>query len=73
MLVSPDGAYPNGVDRSKLVSALENSGIKEWELFTVNNSSCLNPPLGIPEGSGLHTVIKVKDQKGVPMSGLAEI
>lgn len=73
VLVSPDGAYPNDVDRSRLVSALENSGIKEWELFTVNNSSCLNPPLGIPEGSGLHTMIKVKDPKGVPMSGSAEI
>ncbi|PRQ49038.1 putative violaxanthin de-epoxidase [Rosa chinensis] len=71
VLVSPDGAYPNDVHRSRLVSALENCGIKEWELFTVNNSSCANPPLGIPEGSRLHSVIEVKDQKS--LSDLAEV
>ncbi|KAL6225329.1 hypothetical protein ACLB2K_004179 [Fragaria x ananassa] len=71
VLVSPDGAYPNDVNRSRLVSALENCGIKEWELFTVNNSSCENPPLGIPEGSRLHSVIEVTDQKS--MSDLAEV
>ncbi|GMY11225.1 violaxanthin de-epoxidase, chloroplastic [Fagus crenata] len=63
VLVSPDGAYPNDMERSRLDFALEKCGIKEWELYTVDNCSCENPPLGIPEGSSLHSIIKVKDQK----------
>ncbi|KAJ4715523.1 violaxanthin de-epoxidase-related [Melia azedarach] len=62
VLVSPDGMYPNETERRRLVDALERCGIKEWELFTVDNCSCKNPPLGIPEGSSLHAVIDVKDQ-----------
>lgn len=60
VLVSPDGEYPSEVERKRLVSALEKCGIKEWELYTVDNCSCVNPPLGIPEGSSLHSVIEVK-------------
>ncbi|PON58695.1 violaxanthin de-epoxidase-like protein [Parasponia andersonii] len=60
VLVSPDGAYPSEVERRRLVSALEKCGIKEWELYNVDNCSCVDPPLGIPEGSSLHSVIEVK-------------
>ncbi|KAK2655986.1 hypothetical protein Ddye_009038 [Dipteronia dyeriana] len=55
VLVSPNGAYPNETERGRLVFALEKCGIKEWELFTVDNCSCQDPPLGIPEGSNLHS------------------
>ncbi|XP_021828758.1 uncharacterized protein LOC110769146 isoform X2 [Prunus avium] len=72
VLVSPNGAYPNDVHKGRLAAALEKCGIKDWELYTVNNSSCLNPPLGIPEGSRLHSVIQVKNQKGISMVGLAD-
>ncbi|EXB24802.1 hypothetical protein L484_005181 [Morus notabilis] len=60
VLVSPNGDYPNEVERRRLVSALERCGIKEWELYTVDNCSCIDPPLGIPEGSRLHNVIEVQ-------------
>ncbi|VVA31561.1 PREDICTED: violaxanthin [Prunus dulcis] len=72
VLVSPDGAYPNDLHKGRLAAALEKCGIKEWELYTVNNSSCLNPPLGIPEGSSLHSAIQVKNQTGISMVGLAD-
>ncbi|KAJ8758780.1 hypothetical protein K2173_000501 [Erythroxylum novogranatense] len=62
VLVSPDGAYPSEKENMRLASALDKCGIKEWELFTVDNCSCQDPPLGIPEGSTLHSVIDVKDQ-----------
>lgn len=64
VLVSPDGSYPNQKKVSRrLNSALESSGIKEWEVFTVDNCSCHNPPLGIPEGSSnLHCKIDIKDK-----------
>ena len=61
VLVSPGGAYPSVVERWRIVSALEKCGIKEWELYTVDNCSCVDPPLGIPEGSSLHSVIEVKE------------
>ncbi|GMN33411.1 hypothetical protein TIFTF001_004143 [Ficus carica] len=60
VLVSPNGAYPDEAERGRLVLALEKCGIKEWELFTVDNCSCADPPLGIPEGSTLHSVIEVQ-------------
>ncbi|XP_031253160.1 uncharacterized protein LOC116111093 [Pistacia vera] len=62
VLVSPNGAYPNETERIRLVTALDKCGIKEWELFTVDNCSCQDPPLGIPEGSSLHSTTDVKDQ-----------
>ncbi|OVA10608.1 hypothetical protein BVC80_807g4 [Macleaya cordata] len=62
VLVSPNGEYPNEKESGKLVSALEKCGIKEWELFMVDNCSCQDPPLGIPDGSSLHSKIEVKDQ-----------
>ncbi|OMP02572.1 Violaxanthin de-epoxidase-related protein [Corchorus olitorius] len=60
VLVTPDGAYPK--QGSILSSALEKCGIKEWELYTVDNCSCQDPPLGIPEGSRLHSMVRVEDQ-----------
>ncbi|GLT44076.1 hypothetical protein SLA2020_179930 [Shorea laevis] len=62
VLVSPDGAYPKESEGSRLFFALEKCGIKDWELFIVDNCSCQDPPLGIPEGSRLHSMINVKDQ-----------
>ncbi|XP_041008879.1 violaxanthin de-epoxidase, chloroplastic [Juglans microcarpa x Juglans regia] len=62
VLVTPDGAYPKDADRMKLALALEKCGIKDWELYTVDNCSCIDPPLGIPEGASLHSMIEVKDQ-----------
>ncbi|KAI3863321.1 hypothetical protein MKW92_038994 [Papaver armeniacum] len=62
VLVSPDGEYPNEKEKEKLVSALEKCGIKEWELFMVDNCSCENAPLGIPDGSSLHRKIEVKHE-----------
>lgn len=62
VLVSPDGAFPKETERRRLVAALEKCGIKEWELFTVDNCSCRDPPLGIPAGSSLHSVIDGKDR-----------
>lgn len=59
VLVSQDGMYPNKSHSERLASALDRCSIKEWELFTVDNCSCQNPPLGLPEGSSLHYQIKV--------------
>ena len=59
VLVTPDGSYPEEKERERLQSALEKCGIKEWELFAVDNCSCENPPLGIPEGSRLHSKISI--------------
>lgn len=55
VLVTPDGLFPKGTCRLEV--ALERCEIKEWELFAVDNYSCQDPPLGIPEGSSLHAVI----------------
>lgn len=63
VLVSPDGAYPDETQRQRLSSALDRCDIKEWELYTVDNFSCQNPPLGLPEGSGLHNKIKLEYMK----------
>ncbi|XP_058074856.1 violaxanthin de-epoxidase, chloroplastic [Magnolia sinica] len=60
VLVSPNGDYPPHSGDQRLASALEKCGIKEWELYTVDNRSCAGPPLGIPEGSSLHFKIKVQ-------------
>ncbi|XP_060184531.1 violaxanthin de-epoxidase, chloroplastic [Lycium barbarum] len=59
VLVSPDGQYPAEREKERLVSALDKCGIKEWELFDVDNCSCENAPLGLPEGSSLHSKIEV--------------
>ncbi|XP_043719171.1 violaxanthin de-epoxidase, chloroplastic [Telopea speciosissima] len=63
VLVSPDGNYPSEKESQKLVSALEKCGIKDWELYAVDNCSCQGPPLGVPEGSSLHKKIEVEDLK----------
>lgn len=60
VLVSPDGRYPSEDDVPRLSSALEKCGIKKWELFTVDNCSCRDAPLGIPESSRLHHNLKVE-------------
>lgn len=54
VLVSPDGEYPGERERGRLISALDKCGIKEWELFDVDNCYCNGAPLGIPDGSRLH-------------------
>ncbi|KAL8473689.1 hypothetical protein ACS0TY_030509 [Phlomoides rotata] len=61
VLVSPNGVYPDQSQRGRLVSALDRCSIKEWELFNVDNCSCKDPPLGLPEGSSLHRKIKIED------------
>ncbi|KAJ0985570.1 hypothetical protein J5N97_003926 [Dioscorea zingiberensis] len=65
VLVSPDGMYPHEMGGQRLISALEKCGIREWELFDVDNCSCVDPPLGIPQGSSLHRKMDVKHQKSV--------
>ncbi|WMV26329.1 hypothetical protein MTR67_019714, partial [Solanum verrucosum] len=62
VLVSPDGQYPAEKEKQRLISALDRCGIKEWELFNVDNCSCENAPLGIPDGSSLHSKIQVNEQ-----------
>ncbi|KAL3524683.1 hypothetical protein ACH5RR_013055 [Cinchona calisaya] len=57
VLVSPDGVFPDEAGRQRLPSALDRCDIKDWELFNVDNCSCQNPPLGLPEGSKLHSKI----------------
>ncbi|KAA8546922.1 hypothetical protein F0562_003351 [Nyssa sinensis] len=61
VLVSPNGEYPSEIESRALASALDRCGIKEWELYTVDNCSCQDPPLGLPEGSRLHH--KIEDWK----------
>lgn len=63
VLVSPDGAYPDESQGQRLSSALDRCDIKDWELFDVDNFSCQNPPLGLPDGSKLRTKIKLEDTK----------
>lgn len=63
VVVSPNGEYPDDKERWRLTSALEKCGIKEWELYTVDNCSCENPPLGIPEGSSLLLNIELNNLK----------
>ncbi|KAK7247501.1 hypothetical protein RIF29_42384 [Crotalaria pallida] len=62
VLVSQDGTLPNdGESRAKIIAALEKCEIKEWELYTVDNCSCIDPPLEIPEGSSLHNIVQIED------------
>ncbi|GAB4848309.1 hypothetical protein Ancab_002976, partial [Ancistrocladus abbreviatus] len=63
VLVTLDGQYPNEKEGLRLTAALDKCSIKDWELFTVDNCLCQDPPLGIPEGSTLHHKIEVKDKK----------
>ncbi|KAH6765525.1 violaxanthin de-epoxidase-like protein [Perilla frutescens var. hirtella] len=60
VLVSPTGLYPDESQGERLASALDSCSIKEWEMFNVDNCSCQNPPLGLPEGSRLHHKVKVE-------------
>ncbi|KAM0903712.1 hypothetical protein ACQ4PT_018481 [Festuca glaucescens] len=64
VLVTPDGSYPDG-DNPRLDSALEKCGIKKWELYMVDNCSCMGAPLGIPEGSRLHYQIAPGNEAGI--------
>ncbi|XP_059624388.1 violaxanthin de-epoxidase, chloroplastic [Cornus florida] len=63
VLVSRNGEYPNEMERQRLVAALDRCAIKEWELFTVDNCSCQDPPLGLPDGSSLHSKVGVAVHK----------
>ncbi|KAI8029768.1 hypothetical protein LOK49_LG01G02040 [Camellia lanceoleosa] len=67
VLVSPNGEYPNERESLRLGSALDRCGIKEWELFNVDNCSCKDPPLGLPKGSSLHYKIEVEDREWSPV------
>ncbi|KAL1364806.1 hypothetical protein HN51_012958 [Arachis hypogaea] len=67
VLVSPDGAFPNERERTKVVAALQKCGIKEWELYNVDNCSCIDPPLGIPDGSNLHSTVQIEDPNRMPV------
>nr|AVT56388.1 VDE1 [Tagetes erecta] len=58
VLVSRNGEYPTNIDKNRLYLALDRCCIKEWELFDVDNCSCEDAPLGLPEGSRLHTILK---------------
>ncbi|XP_047956649.1 uncharacterized protein LOC125202312 [Salvia hispanica] len=60
VLVSPTGAYPDESQLGKVGSALEKCSIKEWEVFDVDNCSCENPPLDLPEDSRLHSKLSVE-------------
>ncbi|KAG0631809.1 hypothetical protein M758_1G280700 [Ceratodon purpureus] len=57
ILVTQDGTWPPESEAARISAALDRCGIKVWELYRVNNSGCSDPPLGIPEGSSLHSVI----------------
>ncbi|CAL9233405.1 unnamed protein product [Arabidopsis halleri] len=62
VLVTSDGSYPAEKEKERLQSALEKCGIKEWELFAVDNCTCENPPLGIPQCSRLHSRISIIEE-----------
>lgn len=49
VLVSPDGSWPTEEQQGRLEEALEACGIKKWELYAVDNQTCQEPPLGLPE------------------------
>ncbi|KAL0332833.1 UNVERIFIED_CONTAM: hypothetical protein Scaly_2184800 [Sesamum calycinum] len=68
VLVSADGSYPDDSENPRLVAALDRCSIKEWELFTVDNCSCQNAPLGLPDGSSLHYKIKIGDSESSSIS-----
>jgi hypothetical protein len=53
IIVTPDGHWPAPSEHERLSSALNKCGIKEWEMYKVNNASCEGPPLGIPENAGM--------------------
>ncbi|KAG8055632.1 hypothetical protein GUJ93_ZPchr0001g31735 [Zizania palustris] len=53
VLVTPDGSSPD-VDNPRLASALDKCGIKKWELYMVDNCSCMGAPLGTPKDARLH-------------------
>nr|XP_043630755.1 violaxanthin de-epoxidase, chloroplastic [Erigeron canadensis] len=62
VLVSSNGEYPSEKEKDRLILALDRCRIKEWELFDVDNCSCNDPPLGLPEGSRLHTIVKADNR-----------
>ncbi|CAI5928712.1 unnamed protein product, partial [Closterium sp. NIES-64] len=49
VLVSKDGEWPGPEHAVRLKAALDRCGIKEWELYRVDNSCCENAPLGLPD------------------------
>lgn len=65
VLVTPDGTWPSKDEAQRVNSALLKCGIKDWELFMVDNSCCTNAPLGIPEGSRLHLSLQLSGSKFV--------
>jgi hypothetical protein len=57
ILVTRDGKWPPESEAPRISDALNKCGIKVWELYRVNNKGCSDPPIGIPEGSTLHSVL----------------
>lgn len=49
VFVSKDGNWPEERHHQRIKLALEKCGIKPWELFSVDNSSCSSAPLGLPD------------------------
>lgn len=57
ILVTQDGMWPPESEAAHINAALDRCGIKVWELYRVKNAGCSNPPLGVPKGSSLQSVI----------------
>ena len=50
VLVTPDGGWPADDQQPQLKDALQQCGIKMWELYRVDNSGGAAAPLTVPEG-----------------------
>lgn len=50
VLVTADGQWPADDQQPQLIKALQQCGIKIWELYKVDNSSSAAAPLTVPEG-----------------------
>ena len=48
--MTPDGQWPADDQQSQLEGALQQCGIKLWELYKVDNSCGAAAPLTVPEG-----------------------
>lgn len=49
VLVSRDGAWPAQDQRERLTTAFDAAGMKDWEMFRVNNRNCDGAPLDLPD------------------------
>ncbi|GBG71423.1 hypothetical protein CBR_g8843 [Chara braunii] len=53
VLCTPDGKWPREESEERILHALESTGIKKWEMYRVDNSSCQSAPLGIDSKVGV--------------------